>query len=300
MKRSPANPTITEHSMSDKQRLTLTFILALILHTILIVGLHFTVLPKPPDNPVLSLNVSLLQQKGGKPDTANATEVPATPSKPVEFTPQESAEPTATDSALEPDSNLEPVDAVPDSSPVAAVTSPQATLSKLNVDKNTSPPSEATLERSPSRTSEPVKLSSIDLLTHGMQVARLETASQQQIGNEREKYINPNTMTTLEGFYLENWRRKVERVGTLNFPEAARKLSLTSGPTLDVAIRADGSLHSITLLHSSGHQTLDEAALQIVKLAAPYAPFPKALRHQFDILHIVRKWKFEQGKLRGH
>jgi protein TonB len=133
-----------------------------------------------------------------------------------------------------------------------------------------------------------------------MQIARLETASQQQIGNAREKYINPSAMTTLEGFYLENWRRKVERVGTLNFPEEARKLSLTTGPTLDVAIRADGSLHSITLLHSSGHKTLDEAAFQIVNLAAPYAPFPKALQHQFDILHIVRKWKFEQGRLLGH
>ncbi|NJN46021.1 MAG: hypothetical protein HC808_05535 [Candidatus Competibacteraceae bacterium] len=44
---------------------------------------------------------------------------------------------------------------------------------------------------------------------------------------------------------------------------------------------------------------MDEAAKQIVSLAAPYAPFPAELRRQYDILHIVRQWKFEHGKLSG-
>jgi protein TonB len=277
--------------MSDKQRLTLALILALILHTLLVIGLHLTVFPKPPNPPPLNLNVSLHPQMGGKPDTSRANEEPAHPPKPVELASRESAEPTTTNNTSET------VDVVPEPPPVTAVSSPQAKFSKPSVAKPSL--SKHTSELPPDE-SEPAKLNSMDLLAHGIQIARLDTASKQQIGNARKKYINPNAMTSLEGFYLENWRRKVERVGTLNFPEAARKLNLTTGPTLDVAIRADGSLHSITLIHSSGHQTLDKAALQIVKLAAPYAPFPKALQHQFDILHIVRKWKFEQGRLLGH
>lgn len=130
-------------------------------------------------------------------------------------------------------------------------------------------------------------------------MARMEVAPRLQVGDAREKYIDPHSMTTQESFYLNYWQKKVEEVGTLNFPEKARRLNVVAGPTLDVALRADGTVQAIRLVRSSGHRSLDDAARRIVELAAPYAPFPGELSRQYDVLHIVRKWKFEQGRLSG-
>jgi protein TonB len=94
---------------------------------------------------------------------------------------------------------------------------------------------------------------------------------------------------------MEAWRRKVERIGNLNFPEEARKAGLTGELLLDVALNADGTVRDITVLRSSGSKVLDQAATRIVHLVAPYAPFPEAIRNETEVLHIVRTWRFERG-----
>ena len=91
---------------------------------------------------------------------------------------------------------------------------------------------------------------------------------------------------------MEAWRAKVERVGNLNYPDEARRRRLSGDLLLDVALRPDGSIHRILLRRSSGHTVLDDAALRIVKLAAPFAPFPKDIREETDILHVERTWQF--------
>ena len=93
-------------------------------------------------------------------------------------------------------------------------------------------------------------------------------------------------------YYLEAWRRHVERVGRLNYPSEARRGKITGGLRLLVVVDADGSLASVRLIESSGHAVLDEAALRIVRLAAPYAPFPPTIRAQADRLEIERTWRF--------
>jgi protein TonB len=134
-------------------------------------------------------------------------------------------------------------------------------------------------------------------MNRGIQMARLGSLAEPEASAARVKHLNQDSMTTMEKFYMQAWERKVEQVGTLNFPEEARRLGVTNGPVVDVAILADGSIHSITLVRSSGYPELDAAARRIVELAAPYASFPKELRRQYDLLHIVRKWKFEHGRL---
>jgi TonB family protein len=99
----------------------------------------------------------------------------------------------------------------------------------------------------------------------------------------------------LEGFYIAAWVRKVEQIGEMNFPEIARRLNLNTGPVLDVAIRADGSLREVRVVRSSGYAELDQAAQRIVKLGAPYAPFPPSLRQKYDVLQIARPWRFDPG-----
>jgi protein TonB len=95
--------------------------------------------------------------------------------------------------------------------------------------------------------------------------------------------------------YVEDWRLKVERIGNLNYPAAARSKKLYGSLLLTVGIRADGSLDSIALDRSSGQKILDLAAQKIVETAAPYAPFPPDIRRDTDVIYITRTWTFGPG-----
>jgi protein TonB len=97
--------------------------------------------------------------------------------------------------------------------------------------------------------------------------------------------------------YVEDWRLKIERVGNLNYPEAARQLKLYGNLLLTVSIRADGSVEHIEINRSSGQRVLDAAAVHIVEMAAPFAPLPPDIRRDTDILHITRTWTFTRGDL---
>ena len=91
--------------------------------------------------------------------------------------------------------------------------------------------------------------------------------------------------------YVEDWRQKVERIGTLNYPEAARG-KLYGNLILTVVVLADGSIERVEINRSSGHKILDESARRIVQMAGPYAPFPPEIRRDTDILEITRTWFF--------
>jgi periplasmic protein TonB len=99
--------------------------------------------------------------------------------------------------------------------------------------------------------------------------------------------------------YLDGWKRRIERVGTLNFPNEARTRRMSGNPVLEVAIRADGSLDKVVVRRSSGHRELDEAAAGIVRLAAPFDPFSPALRERYPVLRFAYEWQFLNGRLGG-
>lgn len=92
--------------------------------------------------------------------------------------------------------------------------------------------------------------------------------------------------------YMKDWENKVERTGNLNYPEAAAKKNFSGTLTMDVGIKADGSIYSIRISRSSGNPALDEAAKRIVRMSAPFAPLPMDLRKELDVLVITRVWKF--------
>ena len=96
--------------------------------------------------------------------------------------------------------------------------------------------------------------------------------------------------------YVEDWRLKIERVGNLNYPEAARQFRLYGSMLVTVAIRADGSVEEIKIDRSSGNRVLDAAAVRIVEMAAPFAPLPPDIRRDTDVLHITRTWTFTRGE----
>ena len=103
-----------------------------------------------------------------------------------------------------------------------------------------------------------------------------------------------STMREPGAYYKETWRRKIERIGNMNYPAQARRNKLYGELRLMVAINHDGTLHDVELLESSGSTILDDAALRIVKLAAPYAPFGNDLK-DYDRVEIIRTWRFERG-----
>lgn len=118
-------------------------------------------------------------------------------------------------------------------------------------------------------------------------------------GPRRALWVSPDTRSTLVAPYLVAWRRKVERIGTLNFPIAARDARLNANPVIAVAIASDGTLAQAVISRSSGDPALDQAALTILKLASPFNPFPPALARRYSMLRFTYEWQFVGGRVRG-
>jgi len=139
------------------------------------------------------------------------------------------------------------------------------------------------------------------LISHSKHIASLEV----ELGESmraysllpRTKYITAQTKEYIYATYMESWRRKVEKIGNLNFPEEARKRNLKGSLMLDVAINKNGSIRALKIRRSSGYKLLDDAAVRIVRLAAPFAPLSAAILKETDVLHITRTWKFLGGDL---
>ena len=102
---------------------------------------------------------------------------------------------------------------------------------------------------------------------------------------------------SVDAAYLLDWRRRLEAVGNQYYPRASIRYGIYGDLRLLVVIRQDGSLEDIKVLSSSGYAVLDEAAIKIVRMAAPYAPFPRELRATTDKLEIVRTWHFQEKQL---
>jgi TonB family protein len=106
--------------------------------------------------------------------------------------------------------------------------------------------------------------------------------------------ISANTSDYLYRLYFEAWKQKVEQIGTMNYPREASKLGMFGSLRLTVSLNADGMIENLFINKSSGYKELDEAALNIVKLGAPYAKFPAEIQKKVDIINITRKWKFTE------
>ncbi len=111
-----------------------------------------------------------------------------------------------------------------------------------------------------------------------------------------ELWVTPDTRESVVAEYLVSWRTKIERLGTLNFPQAAWRAPGTRNPDIKVSILADGTLESATILKSSGSAKLDQAAVDILKLASPFDPFPKELSEKYRVLRFSYGWEFDRPK----
>ncbi|QEL66301.1 periplasmic protein TonB [Oryzomicrobium terrae] len=144
----------------------------------------------------------------------------------------------------------------------------------------------------------PTPTSGKDLASSALAMARTLGEIDRQIDDynkmPRKQFIGARTSEYRFARYVEDWRLKVEKVGTLNYPDAAK--GRTYGTlVMTVVIRPDGTVQEVELNRPSGFKVLDDAARRIVQLAGPYAPFPPDIRRDTDLLYITRTWSFTQG-----
>ena len=123
----------------------------------------------------------------------------------------------------------------------------------------------------------------------------VDDLKQQSSDISRHTFISSSTRVSRYAAYVEAWRNRVETVGNLHYPELARQHKLSGQLLMDVAIDPDGLVRSIRVLRSSGIKILDEAAIQITALAAPFEPLPDEVRRDTDVLHITRTWQFQEN-----
>jgi protein TonB len=115
----------------------------------------------------------------------------------------------------------------------------------------------------------------------------------------RELLVTPSTRTSEVALYLDAWKRRVEQVGTLHFPNEARRRHLSGNPVIEVVLANGGGLIRAGVQRSSGHAELDQAALEILRLAAPFEAFPAELAGRHDVLRFAYEWQFVGGRLAG-
>lgn len=115
----------------------------------------------------------------------------------------------------------------------------------------------------------------------------------------REAFVSVNARESRYAPYLDAWRRKVEHIGNLNFPSEIRTRRLSGALSLEVALNSDGSIRDLFLSKPSRQPLLDNSALRIVKMAAPFAPFPANLRRDTAVLRFVYVWRFNGGSRSG-
>lgn len=132
------------------------------------------------------------------------------------------------------------------------------------------------------------------------QLARMHAEIAKQISDyqrrPRRHHFMPSTSEYRFARYVEDWRARVEKIGNEHYPEEARG-KIYGALRMTVAIRKDGTVAEATIEESSGAPVLDRAARRIVKLAAPYPPFPPDIARDTDILEITRTWMFTNDQL---
>lgn len=92
--------------------------------------------------------------------------------------------------------------------------------------------------------------------------------------------------------YEEAFSNKVAEVGGVNYPPPQNGHPLSGSVRVATVLNADGSVAAVELLRTSGQPLLDQAALNIVHMAAPFLPFSESMRARMDLVRIVRTFNF--------
>ena len=275
---------------TNNDRITVSFLMALVLHAAILLGLGFALDFKPLTHPLETLDVVLVNWRSEKlPDEADflaqASQQGGGESNEVSRPSQEN-----TGASPGPAEGEDPLD---QQEQVASAA--DAAREQVVVEDNQSDFSQQiTSIEQPERTLPSTAL----LMQESMRMAKLQPGIQRDRESQsklpRRKWISANTREYEFAAYMQAWVAKVERVGNLNYPEEIRRQKLTGDLVMTVGIKTDGSIESIDIRRSSGTPQLDQAATRIVRLAGPYSPLPDTIKGSVDVLHITRTWVFSR------
>lgn len=284
---------LTSSGIRPADRLGFTLFVATLLHLALILGVSFTLAKPGQISKTLEITLSTFKSDE-KPKEADFL---AQDNQQGSGTLEHKAAPKTTEQAPFQDSKVNKVTPAAAPQPTqrkeAVATKTVLTTSKPQPQK--APTKQKEEEPQPDAQQAPI----FDTTQLSAEIASLEAqlAQEQQLYAKRPKIHRLNAASTMRdkgAWYKDEWRKKVERVGNLNYPEEARRQRIYGSLRMLVSINRDGTLYEVQVLESSGQQVLDQAALRIVRLAAPFAPFTGDLA-DIDRLEIIRTWRFERG-----
>ena len=310
--------SIATPAVSAIERFGFTLFFATALHAVAIIGISFTSEAVKPPLKTIEITLAQFQQEKAPKEAdfiAQANQegsgesqeklLPATPQKsslrddkvnpqlPQPVVAQTPPSPTPAELPSKPEKTATPAkqaQAAASKSPKTVATIKPKAQKTADISKK--PPKEKTKPQNQDRPT-------TSLLARSLEIASLQA----EIDSHREmmakqprvkRLTSASTQKREDALYLDNWRKKIENVGNINYPEEARRKKMYGSLRLLVSIYPDGSVKSIEILQSSGKPVLDDAAKRIVQLAAPFQPFPVEMRKSTDVLEIIRTWKFEK------
>jgi len=281
-------------TVTPRDRLSFTLFLALSLHAAVILGVGFSAEDRGPPAPTIEVTLA----HHADPEAPEEADFIAQANQQASGTEAEARETTTRTEADFLSDDIQPI--TPEPVPVP-VTPPAPQPSRELLSTVTSAEEQVTAEEElplePAEfVDEPTRFAYDQL---AQEIASLEAriAEEEQALAKRprvKRLTSASTKTADEAAYLNAWRQKVERIGNANYPAG----SVYGDLRLLVVLRYDGALEEVRLLQSSGHQVLDDAALRIVRLAAPYQGFPVEMRKKYDRLEIIRTWQFSRSGAR--
>lgn len=290
---------MTTLSATTNDKLLFALFVALVIHIMLILGVTFQASEAPALPSTLEVTLA-----GYKSDTE--------PEK-ADFLAQENQQGSGTlDEALMQTTDVEAIfhaNAIRESqlqeqqAAAPKVKAPSETKVITTTGSSTKQPSKDEKQEQPPEQVIP-KGATQSLLQRSLEIASLQAKldSMRQIYAKlpRVQRLNAaSTMKSSDAYYVNNWRRKIEQIGDINYPREAENCFNNCRLRLLVSINADGSLHEVVILESSGRRVLDDAALRIVRLASPFAPFTPEMRQNIDRLEIIRTWQFKGHRYRS-
>jgi protein TonB len=281
----------------SKERFGFTIFLSACLHIMLIAGVGFSYLEESASAPAIEITLAQYRSETA-PDQADFI---AQENQTGSGTLDTAAAPSTPFEAPFHDEVIQQVDPVPQAPAPNRLTEPSdlAILSATDADQALERPTEEESPETDAPLSEQATPEELSLAIASLQ-AQLDMQQQAYAKRPRTYTISSaSTQKRHDALYLDSWRKRIEAVGNLNYPEQARAQQIYGSLRMLVALRPNGSVQEIRILQSSGHRVLDEAAIDIVRLAAPFDPFPPEMRTDVDILEIIRTWRFHQGNSFG-
>lgn len=272
-------------------RLSISFMLALGIHAVVLLGISFVLDINPITRAVETLDVVLVNFRSEEaPEEADflaqASQVGGGDAEEA----QRPAQEISADTPAPGEGDM------PVSSPeVLPQPATQALEQLVEENPEERPVQQVTTVEQP----DPELPSAAELMQQSMQVARLQPELDRerkfQSKLPRRRFISANTREYEFATYMSAWVAKVERVGNLNYPSDLRQRKISGDLLMTVGINLDGSVESIKVQRGSGIPELDQAAIRIVRLAAPFSPLPPDIAAKVDVLHITRTWRFSTG-----